>query len=91
LNLQQTKLPIILITNFGVMAIILKKFLAKNFSGPNLNYIHLNPIRQGIVSKAHHYTYCSTSNYIENKGLLAIEIMPSPHSFIGDKKINYDL
>jgi hypothetical protein len=32
-----------------------------------LNYIHLNPIRAGIVEKAQHYIYSSASNYVNDK------------------------
>jgi hypothetical protein len=40
-----------------------------------LYYIHLNPVRAGIVEKASHYRYSSGSNYVNNVGLVAIEIV----------------
>ena len=43
-----------------------------------LNYIHLNPIRAGIVEKAQHYIYSSASNYVNNKGLLNVELAGNP-------------
>ena len=40
-----------------------------------LNYIHLNPVRAGIVSEPSHYVYSSACDYYENrKGLLDIEL-----------------
>lgn len=42
-----------------------------------LNYIHLNPVRAGIVEKANHYLYSSASNYSSGKGLIDIEIAES--------------
>jgi hypothetical protein len=38
-----------------------------------LDYIHLNPLRSGIVEKASQYIYSSASNYVNDVGLLAIE------------------
>ncbi|MFM2388351.1 MAG: hypothetical protein RL660_3108 [Bacteroidota bacterium] len=43
-----------------------------------LNYIHMNPVRAGIVEKAHQYIYCSASNYISGSGLLQIELQSPP-------------
>ena len=40
-----------------------------------LNYIHLNPVRAGIVTEPWHYVYSSACDYYENrKGLLDIEL-----------------
>ncbi len=38
-----------------------------------LKYIHLNPIRAGIVEKVQHYIYSSASNYLTGKRLLEVE------------------
>ena len=38
-----------------------------------LDYIHLNPVRSGIVEKASQYVYSSASNYVNNAGLIEIE------------------
>jgi hypothetical protein len=43
-----------------------------------LDYIHLNPVRGGIVEKASQYSYSSASNYVLDKGLLAIEKAANP-------------
>jgi hypothetical protein len=39
-------------------------------------YIHMNPVRAGIVSKASEYIYSSASNYVEKESILDI-IVPS--------------
>lgn len=43
-----------------------------------LNYIHLNPVRAGIVEKAHYHIYSSASNYVTGKGLLNVELADNP-------------
>ena len=43
------------------------------FMWSKLDYIHLNPVRAGIVEKASHYLYSSASNYVKDSGLIAIE------------------
>jgi hypothetical protein len=42
-----------------------------------LDYIHLNPVRAGIVEKASHYSYSSASNYVNNEGVIEVEIVES--------------
>ena len=48
------------------------------FLWQKLDYIHLNPIRAGIVEKAAHYLYSSASNYVDGKGILEIQIADNP-------------
>ncbi len=48
------------------------------FMWSKLNYIHLNPVRAGIVEKASHYLYSSASNYSSGKGLIEIETADNP-------------
>ncbi|AZI66605.1 transposase [Kaistella daneshvariae] len=48
------------------------------FMWDKLNYIHLNPVRAGIVEKAKHYLYSSASNYACGKGLIELEIAENP-------------
>jgi hypothetical protein len=43
-----------------------------------LDYIHLNPVRAGIVVKTSDYIYSSTSNYVSDIGLLPIEKIVNP-------------
>ncbi|WP_317125505.1 hypothetical protein [Flavobacterium piscinae] len=40
-----------------------------------INYIHLNPVRAGIVEKAADYIYSSASNYVNNKGIVNVELV----------------
>lgn len=49
-----------------------------HFLWDKLNYIHLNPIRAGIVEKAQDYLYSSASNYVNGKGLFEIELADHP-------------
>ena len=48
------------------------------FMWSKLDYIHLNPVRAGIVEKTFHYVYSSASNYIYDTGLLKIEKAANP-------------
>ena len=48
------------------------------FMWSKLDYIHMNPVRAGIVEKASHYTYSSAGFYVNKKGLLKVEVMPNP-------------
>jgi REP element-mobilizing transposase RayT len=49
------------------------------FMCSKLDYIHLNPVRAGIVEKASHYVYSSASNYVSDVGLLKIEKADIPN------------
>ncbi len=40
-----------------------------------LDYIHLNPVRAGIVKETHHYLYSSASNYRDGTGILAVTVI----------------
>jgi len=42
------------------------------------DYIHLNSVRAGIVTKASHYLYSSASNYVEESGIIAITKADNP-------------
>ncbi|MFV8353496.1 REP-associated tyrosine transposase [Flavobacterium sp. XS2P14] len=46
---------------------------SNKFMWTKLDYIHLNPVRAGIVEKASHYVYSSASTYVSDSGLLKIE------------------
>ncbi|WP_313791230.1 hypothetical protein [Lacinutrix neustonica] len=43
-----------------------------------LDYIHLNPVRAGLVSKASHYLYSSATNYVNGNGILNIILVDNP-------------
>jgi REP element-mobilizing transposase RayT len=55
-----------------------EEIYTEKFLWQKLDYIHLNPVRSGIVEKASHYLYSSASNYVDGKGLLKIEIAQNP-------------
>ena len=55
-----------------------RRIYTLHFMWDKLNYIHLNPIRAGIVEKTQHYIYSSASNYTTGKGLVNIELADSP-------------
>ncbi|WP_298778358.1 transposase [uncultured Polaribacter sp.] len=55
-----------------------EEIYSNKFIWSKLDYIHLNPVRAAIVEKASHYRYSSASNYVNNKGLVTIEIVDNP-------------
>jgi REP element-mobilizing transposase RayT len=50
-----------------------EEIYSNKFMWSKLDYIHLNPVRAGIVEKASQYIYSSASNYVYDTGLLQIE------------------
>lgn len=56
-----------------------EEIFSLKFLWDKLNYIHLNPVRAGIVSKSYQYIYSSASNYSDGKGIInIIEIADNP-------------
>ena len=55
-----------------------EEIYTNKFMWSKLDYIHLNPVRAGIVEKASHYIYSSASNYVNDCGLLTIEKADNP-------------
>ena len=55
-----------------------EEIYTNKFMWTKLDYIHLNPVRAGIVKKASHYIYSSASNYLNDCGLLTIEKADNP-------------
>ena len=55
-----------------------EEIYTNKFMWSKLDYIHLNPVRAGIVEKASHYIYSSASNYINDSGLMPIEKADNP-------------
>jgi len=55
-----------------------EEIYTNKFMWSKLDYIHLNPVRAGLVEKASHYTYSSASNYVNDSGLLKIEKADNP-------------
>jgi REP element-mobilizing transposase RayT len=55
-----------------------EEIYTNKFMWSKLDYIHLNPVRAGLVEKASQYIYSSSSNYINDSGLLKIEKADNP-------------
>ena len=55
-----------------------EEIYSNEFMWSKLDYIHLNPVRAGLVAKASDYIYSSASNYVNNSGLLTIEKADNP-------------
>ena len=55
-----------------------EEIYTEKFLWSKLDYIHLNPVRAGIVHKAEDYIYSSAGNYINGKGLLDITLFDIP-------------
>ena len=52
-----------------------EEIYSREFLLSKLNYIHLNPVRAGLVAEPEHYLYSSASNYVHNKGLIEIDFL----------------
>ena len=48
-----------------------------------LDYIHLNPVKAGIVAHPEHYLYSSASNYQNGTGILNITVMDKIWNDVG--------
>jgi len=55
-----------------------EEIYTNKFMWSKLDYIHLNPVRSGIVEKASQYIYSSASNYVNDTGFLKIEKADNP-------------
>ena len=55
-----------------------EEIYSNEFMWSKLDYIHLNPVRSGLVLKASDYIYSSAGNYVNNSGLLTIEKADNP-------------
>ncbi len=40
-----------------------------------LEYIHMNPVKEGLVAEAHHYAYSSAGAYAGLAAMLPVEMM----------------
>ncbi len=58
---------------------------SEKFMWTKLDYIHLNPVKAGIVSNTSDYLYSSASNYVLGKGLLDVEVIDNPIRNISNK------
>lgn len=55
-----------------------EEIYSEKFLWSKLDYIHLNPIRSGLVVKASDYLYSSAGNYVNGNGLLAVSCVDNP-------------
>jgi putative transposase len=51
------------------------ELVSEKFTSQKLNYIHLNPVRAGLVERAEDWLYSSARNYIYQPALMEIDIM----------------
>ncbi|NJM80930.1 MAG: transposase [Flavobacterium sp.] len=51
---------------------------SEKFLWSKLDYIHMNPVRSGLVKNVEDYIYSSASNYINNQGLVEVELAEIP-------------
>jgi putative transposase len=51
------------------------ELVTKKWTMQKLAYIHLNPVRIGIVAEAEHYVFSSAGAYIGNEGLIELELL----------------
>ena len=55
-----------------------EEIYSNKFMWSKLDYIHLNPVRAGIVTKASEYIYSSANNYVADIGLIPITKADNP-------------
>lgn len=55
-----------------------EEIYTEKFLWSKIHYIHLNPVRAGIVERASEYLYSSAGNYVNDKGILASVTIPEP-------------
>lgn len=51
---------------------------SENFLWSKIDYIHMNPVRSGLVKKVEDYIYSSANSYINNEGLVSVELAEIP-------------
>lgn len=55
-----------------------EEIYSEKFMWSKIDYIHFNPVRAGLVLKPQDYIYSSASNYVENKGIIDVEVVQVP-------------
>ena len=53
----------------------IEEIYTQEFLWQKINYIHQNPVRAEIVTRAEDYLYSSAINYAGEKGLLNVEVV----------------
>jgi putative transposase len=52
-----------------------EELFSNKFMNQKLDYIHLNPVRAGIVEEPHHYLYSNARDYAGGRGLVKISFI----------------
>lgn len=55
-----------------------EEIYSEKFMWSKIDYIHLNPVRAGILSKPQDYIFSSASNYVDGKGIIDVELVQVP-------------
>ena len=55
-----------------------EEIYSEKFLWSKLDYIHLNPVRAGIVRKASSYVCSSAGNYVYGRGILKVTLADNP-------------
>ncbi len=55
-----------------------EEIYSEKFMWSKLDYIHLNPVRAGLVEKASDYSYSSAVNYVKQEGEVKITLLDNP-------------
>ncbi|MCB9202142.1 MAG: transposase [Flavobacteriales bacterium] len=51
---------------------------SESFMWSKIDYIHFNPVRSKIVNRPQDYVYSSARNYLNNEGLVEVELIQNP-------------
>jgi len=51
------------------------ELVSEKFIAQKLNYIHMNPVRAGLVERAEDWLYSSARNYLLQPGLMEIDLL----------------
>jgi len=52
-----------------------EEILSEKFASQKLNYIHMNPVKAGLVDKAEDWLYSSCRNYLLLPGLMELDLL----------------
>ena len=55
-----------------------EEIYSEKFMWYKLDYLHMNPVRAGLVTRASHYIYSSASNYVDDQGIIKITKANNP-------------
>ncbi len=55
-----------------------EEIYSEKFMWTKLDYIHLNPVRAGLVEKASDYLYSSATNYVKGEGRIDVTVLDNP-------------